>query len=134
MHEETEPASWDDAASVGKESDSIPNGRECPWRFNDELVLTSSVEEVHAQPSLTFRLRVQSDISLGLMTVKFPGDVAGVATADLLRHVLPICNPVQSHDWFRWASSVQMVSLKDGHGQEVGQAGRHESVKIDSFL
>lgn len=55
------------------------------------------------------------------MKVQLPTDIAGEATADLLRHVLPICSPVKVQDWFRWASSVQMVSLKRTDGTEVGQ-------------
>ena len=129
--EETEPAEWDDKASSVRESGWIPSGHECPWRFNSVMLFTSCVDELHTESSLNFRLRVQNDISLGLVTVKLPGDVLGTATADLTRHVLPICARVPAEDCFRWASSVQMVSLKGSDGSEVAQVAVSFAVDAD---
>lgn len=132
--EETECADWDDEASCMKESGQsgwIPGGHECPWRFNAVMLFTTSVEELQASSSLNFRVRVQNDISLGLVTVKLPADVVGMATADLLRHVLPICSPFSSEDWFRWGSSVQMVSLRDSEGSDMGQVAVSFAVDAD---
>lgn len=119
--EETEPAEWDEDANCVRDAGWIPSGKECPWRFNAVMLFTTSMEELQSESGLSFRLRIDSDISLGLVKVQLPSDIAGEATADLLRHVLPICSPVHAQDWFRWSSSVQMVSLKSSDGVEVGQ-------------
>lgn len=63
--------------------------------------------------------------------MQLPTDIVGEATADLLRHVLPVCSPVQVQDWFRWASAVQMVSLKGSDGTEVGQVAVSFAVDAD---
>ena len=79
------------------------------------------MEELDTHSALSFRLRVQSDVVLGVVTVKLPTEVLGMATADLLRHVLPICNPTrQGDDRFRYQSPVQMVTLKEVNASEVG--------------
>ena len=117
---ETSPATWDEHASSSRGSSWIPSGQECPWRFDDTLHFAASVEELEAHSALSFRLRVQSDILLGVVTVNLPTDVLGVATADLLRHVLPICNPTGPNERFRYQSPVQMVTLKAVDASEVG--------------
>ena len=94
------------------------------------MLFTTSLEELACSSSLSFRLHVQSDFSLGLVTLKLPSDVCGVATADLLRHVLPICQSTAAQDWFRWGSTVQMVSLTD-QGQHVGQVALSFALDAD---
>lgn len=132
VQEEIEPAEWDEKRpSCARDSGWIPSGRECPWRFNAVMLFTTSVEELQSESGLSFRLRVQNDISLGIVKVQLPTDIVGEATADLLRHVLPVCSPVQVQDWFRWASAVQMVSLKGSDGTEVGQVAVSFAVDAD---
>ena len=117
---ETKAATWDEHARSSRGSCWIPSGQECPWRFDDTLTFAASVEELESHSALNFRLRVQSDIVLGVVTVKLPTDVLGVATADLLRHVLPICSPTGPVDRYRYQSPVQMVTLKAADASEVG--------------
>eukprot|EP00439_Symbiodinium_sp_Y106_P076302 s149_g15.t1 len=117
---ETKVATWNESAGSSRGSCWIPSGQECPWRFDDALTFTASAEELDMHSALSFRLRVQSDLLLGVVTVKLPTDIRAVATADLLRHVLPICNPTQPGEKFQYQSSVQMVTLKAVDGSEAG--------------
>mmetsp|Transcript_18894 Transcript_18894/g.42643 ORF Transcript_18894/g.42643 Transcript_18894/m.42643 type:complete len:313 (+) Transcript_18894:39-977(+) len=129
--QETEAAVWNEKASSSRGSCWIPSGQECPWRFNDEITFRTSVDELEMQSALHFRLCVQSDISLGVVSVKLPADVLGVATADLLRHVLPICTVGQPTDWFRFQSTVQMVTLRTMDANEVGSIALQFALDAD---
>eukprot|EP00931_Biecheleriopsis_adriatica_P075207 TRINITY_DN4912_c0_g1_i1.p1 TRINITY_DN4912_c0_g1~~TRINITY_DN4912_c0_g1_i1.p1 ORF type:complete len:306 (-),score=42.05 TRINITY_DN4912_c0_g1_i1:56-973(-) len=113
MREETDTATW----CASESSTGGPSGRECPWRFGSSFTFKTSIDDIEARASLDFQVQVQNDVTLGPLTLQLPvqQEFIGTATADVQRHVLPICLPVRGavKSRFTYESPVQMVSLKD---------------------